>query len=95
MGTKTDPGTFDCYGSAEPDEPMFVLLARDKAAPMAVRAWADERERKLRLMGRTDALVDEVLAEVDQIAEARRCADDMDAWRAVHRSDAWRDEEDR
>jgi hypothetical protein len=44
---------------------MFVLLARDKAAPMAVRAWADERERKLRLMGRTDALVDEVLAEVD------------------------------
>lgn len=29
MGTKNNPGAFDCYANAEPDEPMFVLLARD------------------------------------------------------------------
>lgn len=41
MGTKNNPGTFDCYANAKPDEPMFVLLARDKKAPEIVRAWAD------------------------------------------------------
>ena len=33
MGTKNNPGQFDCYRNAEPDEPMFVLLARDERAP--------------------------------------------------------------
>ena len=28
MGTKNNPGRFDCYGNAEPDEPIFVLLGR-------------------------------------------------------------------
>lgn len=31
MGTKANPGEYDCYDKAEPDEPMFVLLARDLA----------------------------------------------------------------
>jgi hypothetical protein len=43
MGTKNNPGTFDCYANAEPDEPMFVLLARDPAAPYLVRRWAGLR----------------------------------------------------
>jgi hypothetical protein len=33
MGTKRNPGLSDCYAKAEADEPMFVLLARDKHAP--------------------------------------------------------------
>lgn len=37
MGTKNNPGTFDCYANAAPDEPMFVLLGRDKHAPLLVR----------------------------------------------------------
>ena len=28
MATKEKLGQFDCYEKAEPDEPMFVLLAR-------------------------------------------------------------------
>lgn len=29
MGTKSNPTQFDCYANALPDEPMFILLARD------------------------------------------------------------------
>lgn len=43
MGTKNSPGRFDCYGAAEPDEPVFVLLARDERAPAIVEAWATSR----------------------------------------------------
>ena len=44
MGTKNHPGEFDCYAKAEPDEPMFILLARDKHAPTLVWLWATLRE---------------------------------------------------
>jgi hypothetical protein len=41
MGTKKDPGNHDCYAKAAPDEPMFILLARDPIAPLLIRIWAD------------------------------------------------------
>ena len=41
MGTKNRPGAYDCYVKADPDEPLFVLLARDPLAPQLVRLWAD------------------------------------------------------
>ena len=44
MATKENPGKFDCYAKADPDEPMFVLLARDKHAPALVWLWASLRE---------------------------------------------------
>jgi hypothetical protein len=43
MGTKNDPGKYDCYSRAEPDEPMFVLLGRDPIAPHLVWVWAKVR----------------------------------------------------
>lgn len=43
MGTRNNPGKFDCYGAAEDDEPMFILLGRDKHAPLLVKLWADLR----------------------------------------------------
>lgn len=43
MGTRNNPGSFDCYANAEPDEPMFVLLGRDKHTPLLVKLWADLR----------------------------------------------------
>ncbi len=85
MGTKNEPGVFDCYEHAEPDEPMFVLLARDRTAPDVVREWALARRAMLNQRGNETAMVDEVLTELDQIAEALRCADAMEAWRAEHR----------
>lgn len=66
MGTKNDPGKFDCYANAEPDEPMFVLLARDKHAPTLVWLWAAMRE--------LDGEPPEVTAE------ARECVVAMIEW---------------
>ena len=34
-----------CINKARDDEYVFVLLARDKAAPVAIRAWIAERIR--------------------------------------------------
>lgn len=66
MGTKKKPGAYDCYANAAPDEPMFVLLGRDPMAGALVRAWAEMR-----------ALTGE---EPAKVAEARACADAMDAY---------------
>jgi hypothetical protein len=44
MGTKTDPGAYDCYANAKPDEPMFVLLGRDRHAAVLVNLWAYMRK---------------------------------------------------
>lgn len=63
MGTKNNPGKYDCYTKAEPDEPMFVLLGRDRYAPILVELWAMLRERD----GEKSA----------QTAEAKECAEAM------------------
>ena len=39
MGTKTDPGDYDCYAKAAEDEPIFVLRASDPLSPKLVRKW--------------------------------------------------------
>ena len=70
MGTKNNPGAYDCYANAEPDEPMFVLLARDKHAPTLVWLWATLRE------------LDQEKPE--KVLEARQCVVDMLAWQADH-----------
>jgi len=66
MGTKNNPGKFDCYENAKPDEPMFVLLGRDAAAASLVDLWANDREKR----GEDPAM----------IQEARRCAQAMRKW---------------
>lgn len=40
MGTKNNPGEFDCYQKAEDDEPLFTLLGRDPQGADFVRLWA-------------------------------------------------------
>lgn len=71
MGTKMNPGKFDCYESAEPDEPMFVLLARDIDAPVLVVLWATFRARA----GESTA----------KVQEALDCANEMRDWREKNR----------
>jgi hypothetical protein len=66
MGTKNNPGEFDCYAEAKPDEPMFVLLGRDPDGPLLVEIWARQRE----LRGEDAA----------KVAEARDCAEAMRIW---------------
>lgn len=70
MGTKNNPGAFDCYANAADDEPMFVLLARDKHAPTLVWLWALLRE-----LDQEDA---------SKVAEARDCVEDMLKWQVDH-----------
>lgn len=67
MGSKNNPGAYDAYRKAHPDEPMFTLLGRDPDAPMLVRLWASIRARS---------------GEVpEKVTEALHCANDMEAWR--------------
>jgi hypothetical protein len=70
MGTKNNPGEFDCYAAAEPDEPMFYLLGRDRHAPTLVWLWAALRE----LDGE----------DPRKVAEARACVVDMLRWAKDH-----------
>lgn len=87
MGTKREPGSFDCYEHAEDDEPLFTLLARDAVAPAIVRTWANLREDRLRALAEQGHPMTgaEVLDELDQIAEARESATAMEMWRMEHR----------
>ena len=72
MATKNNPGHFDCYNNAEPDEPLFTLLARDKHAPTLVLLWAVLRD----LDGEDES----------KIQEACQCCKDMIAFaRSVDR----------
>jgi hypothetical protein len=86
MGTKAEPGTFDCYEAAEEDEPMFVLLARDPDAPAVVRQWTANRMQRL-VFGAdiSNFNMAAFLASLDKLIEARACADQMEMWRAEHR----------
>jgi len=70
MATKAHPGKYDCHAKAEPNEPLFIILGRDRFAEHLVRIWAalcameDVRQEKL-----------------DKISEALHCANAMQAYR--------------
>lgn len=84
MGTKNNPGKFDCYAKCGPDEPHFTLRAKDVRAPYLVRIWAALES------GHTDEAVacfsaalaykrNEGLSE--KVREAQECAEAMRTWR--------------
>jgi deoxycytidylate deaminase len=60
--------THTCMQHAHPEEMVFVLLSRDAAAPVAIRAWVAERLR----LGKNKS-------DDAQIVEALACADTMEA----------------
>lgn len=71
-----------CFVSAMPDEPAFILIARDESAPELVRQWAAIR-RSLISAGLKPA------SDQRQIDEAYALADRMEAWRC-NADEAWR-----
>lgn len=75
MGTKNNPGEFDCYAAAHPGEPMFVLLARDKHAAALVNLWA--AMKRLEFAQASPDTLDQVRRKVH---EAERCANTMVEW---------------
>lgn len=78
MGTKNNPGKFDCYQNADPDEPLFILLARDDSAPKLVMDWAMERLRLIN-EGRKP------YEDMEMVAEAIYCAKNMIAWKRARK----------
>jgi hypothetical protein len=72
MGTKNNPGAFDCYAKAEPDEPMFVLLGRDPCAGPLITLWIAFRSE---LLGEAEGAKHE---------EARACSHALSRWAAEH-----------
>lgn len=86
MGTKNNPGEYDCYVNASPDEPLFVLRSTDPVAPLLVAIWAALRENN-------EEAADMFLSDAKNIthrrgrridkksAEAFKCADAMRAYR--------------
>lgn len=86
MGTKNQPGRFDCYDRALPDEPLFVLLARDESAPEIVTDWAETRRSAIKIGARPES-------DLDLVEEALACADDMEEWRIANEG-RWRDGHD-
>lgn len=73
MGTKNQPGKYDCYDKAEDDEPIFTLLARDPLAPSLVRLWAGFRR-----LTATWTPHEEKADEADALADA------MESWAGDH-----------
>jgi hypothetical protein len=63
--------TESCLNKARTDERLFVLLARDPAAPVAIRAWIAERIR----LGKNTT-------SDEQIREAFECASLMELERS-------------
>lgn len=59
-----------CLGRSQADEPVFVLCARDRAASMAVRDWAD--------------LAEKLGASKVKVLGAKDLADRMAQWRERH-----------
>ena len=75
MGTKSNPSKYDCYKNAQNDEPMFVLLARDRDAATLVRMWAHRRE--MTSPGKE--------GNAQKVTEALAVADAMETWHRANR----------
>lgn len=106
MGSKINPGQFDCYAAALLDEPMFILLARDQSAPEMLRQWAYKRRKHWNskildhptILTRSEAdlppdqlaMRREYFEDMRKCTEADQCADQMAAWRKAN-DGAWRD----
>lgn len=91
MGTKNNPGKFDCYANAEPDEPMFILLARDPLAPFLVSIWSKIRMADLEAADAVfTKMVNDLISrydiapDVDKASEALDCSLAMFAWRKAN-----------
>lgn len=70
MGTKLQPGKYDCYNNLAEDEPYFVLRGKDKFAPLLIMFWA----QLVMLFGHSS----------EKIAEATKCAKSMQEWATKH-----------
>lgn len=90
MGSKNNPGKFDCYKSLKPDEPHFVIKGKDVIGAELTELWAYVRGGRLLDFERTvsklrnitkDNLVSSSKVNFEKILEALSCSRDMSAYR--------------
>lgn len=91
MGTKLNPGKFDCHASAGADEPLFTLLARDPLAPFLTSIWAAVRAGDFEM---AEAVFTGMMRRVagqyyddpdmDKSGEALTCSAEMFQWKKVY-----------
>lgn len=93
MSSKLMPGEFDCYAAALPDEPMFILLARDPSAPEMLRAWARRRRDDI-FKAHDGPVPDDAKEDLRKATQAEAIADDMTVWRRDNLG-RWRGGEER
>jgi hypothetical protein len=88
MGTKNNPGKYDCYAKADPDEPLFTLRGKDVSAPYLVEIWTAVRQGRYRpamealaAMFRDPRVIALTGGECEKFDEALACAGAMREWR--------------
>jgi hypothetical protein len=76
MGLKSNDHAIEI---AQEDEPIFVLLARDRTAPARIRDWAQQ------VRAHYQALRKPISAHTEEkLRSALKTADDMQAWQAAN-----------
>lgn len=81
MTERTVPVSIDpCLAKREPDEPMFILLARDSCAVPTMDFWCNQREREI-----WDGLRPDTPEEREHIKQVRQKADAFRQWRYQNR----------
>jgi len=61
-----------CMAHAHPEEMVFVLLSRDTAAPVAIRAWVAERLRLGKNVESDEQIVEALACAVTMESEGRK-----------------------
>lgn len=78
MGLWDQELTTGCFARAKKDEPMFILLSRDRLAPLLVRAWALLRRCQIYIGTKPPS-------DFERCDEADALARQMRAWRKANR----------
>lgn len=79
--TRMVPVNIDpCLEKRENGEPMFILLARDSTAPIAMDMWCGVREHEIETGRRPDTP-----QEHEHIAQVRQKVEEFETWRKKHR----------
>jgi hypothetical protein len=82
MGTKKEElaSTTGCLAKAARDEPIFVLRAQDKLAPMVVQYWIQLVEAERRATGASTM----ELIEDPKLQAAHNLSKQMEEWQREH-----------
>jgi hypothetical protein len=90
MGTKNNPGEYDCYAKAAMDEPLFTMRAKDVSAPYFVEMWTfirkgrwDSARMVLEQMINDDR-IRVLVGDCDKFDEALAIAEAMRQWKEEH-----------